>query len=793
MRVSVLYPGDRDVGAAPAATRYLDSRLGNDDWNGAAPAPGAPGVGPKRTANGFGTSLAAGQTIAVRRGGEYGPPSMPLAAGTAADTLVFSGTSGNRAKVIAWGSGDPPMVVGSAPAASLWGPVSDSGGNNYLAANGEQSAPFPTWCTLMHYPAQGRECYTPSVWHPNIGPILGDICRREYFIPRPDYELGYLASSVQDFISSISQAMVPDFSREIAYEAAAGSADVAVHWTHPAIGSFFANDPPLGAWVTAVTQPSNRQRFGFVQAVDLQANRITWLFPGESQRIRLSGVFALLGARAALRQPGQFAIRRAQPTDQPVYFLVQGDWMKGPRRHMVRRRVFRVEGSWWEISGLSFAQGGNMPGESSGGIFSFQQSNNFILDGTGCEISWFNSITLGRAMDDDAGTQEDGEIRGFEFDNMVFGGGVKAGPHRRVTCDGLRFFTVGDTCLSSNTNSAGPHGLVWRNCEAHHVNTTHGNGLNFYDNVNDCLEEKSILLDRNLNWTHQGAAGMTVPRLIIRRASILQAARGINLQPEAQGNRQSGDTLRFGYGGNGCTLDRVWVPRASSAGLMVGVYNGPPNPEERFDNAVVSRCAIDGVNISTGSGQPYMGGNPLLLRDVISTRLPGATANTSLAGWSSVGGATVQRARQIDGGLYNGSMSFDEWEMMSRTDPFDPLNPTYQAFQLGPDRVDWQFPAYNAQHDVGALVDLVMTRYWFNAGTQPGKALCAVLRARPGSTLRIDPNYGDGGSLLLDLGMIIPLQRFRRDVTFRVGELRHDLSDTPANWRWTVVTLEVRQ
>lgn len=771
MRVRVLFPGDLDTSAAPPADLYLDSRLGDDLFDGSSPVPMTGGVGPKRTDAGLPVTLNAGQVIACRNGGLYGPPAFPGGDLEPPREINFQGAPGNPAVLRSWGIGPRAAMVGSAPARSFWGPVTEGLGNSYLIANGEQADTLPAWCDLFNMPAEGAESYCPAYWNPTISDNLEQISRRDWYRPLEGAEGAYVPTSRQPGFGNTtgSAALVRDPNFELSFSADEGSFTVTYYWRHPKIAEFFGDTAgPVGCRLAGQGDPSNATYWTYISGYDYANSELIFVFPRNSSRVRLDGYLMLVGVPQAIRQPGQFGYRRNGESVSPTYWLVKAPWMGGGRRHSVRQAALRIRGQHFELRGFSFRQAvGNdsSPGRAIG--ISGNVQSGLVEDG---EITWFHSNN-GRAINttSDAFSVENLTIRNVTFDSMPCAGGVTFAGMKNSTLDGLRFFEVGGTCISQNTSDPTPDNQVIRNCESAHVATVHGNGVSLYANSSYVLEENCLHVDRVLPWTHQGTLTNTnPPQARTRRNSILMMARGISTVPVTA--RRSGDSFRFGYGGNGCVNDRLWIPRGGRAGMFMGYAGNPgPNPNSllyQFDDSVTKRSAIDGVAIGTNRAQAYAGGAPALFRDVLTTRV-GSIPQTP-AQWAG-NGATVVRCAHVELPAFAGVLRVEEWEYMSRRDDFE-TSLAYEAFQLGPDRLDWQIPVYNPDLIVGAPVPLRLSREWFNAKQQPGTSLAMFFRARPGSTVVLDPDYGDGADLLLDLGQLVILERFARTVRFRLIE-----------------------
>lgn len=790
MKVRALLPGDRDVSAAPSAALYLDGRLGDDDFDGTAPSPQGGSVGPKRTLNGLPASLSAGQVLAIRDNNIYGPASVPSSAPTT-PALTLNGTSASKVRVVGWGADSAAVtpdewtgefryaaISGSAPAASFWGPVTESLGNTFLAANGEQSDTLPSWLPFEAFPCEGRETYTPSYWNPAISNIVADVARRDYFTPmNGQSDGGYRPASTQPGFGSTNApfaALVRDPSFELSFEAAADSATVTYYWRHPKFAEFFGDGPgPVGCLICCQGDPSNTTYWTRIESYSFADSEVSFTYVRSSTRVRVDGDMMLLGVPQALRQPGQFAYRYNGPSTPPTRWLVKGPWMNGGRRQIVRSRAFSVQGSHADIENVSLIQAyGSEIADVPGGLLALSGGSD-NLTFRNVELAYLIS-TNGRQVDSSSGS-----LFGTSclFTNVYshsspMSGGITFAAFPQSEIDGWYFTEIGGTAVSVNpTVFTPPHGGMVRNITGAHITTVHGNQFSLYENSANVTVDRSLATDRILPGTVQAQSSASpsqpFPSNKTIRRSIFQMQRSVSTEPETA--RGSGDSLRLGWGFTGGLVDQCWSPRGGRAGLMVGV-SGSSNVQAQFDDGVVRRSAFDGIGVSSGRAAPTNGGAPLLFQDVLST---GSTSAGNLpSAWASPGGATVVRSDFSDLGKYSGAPRVAEWERISRALDFG-TSGGYEPVDIGPEWCGIAWPAYNTGPegpDPGAPVPLRLTRLWFNAGIQPGRVLAGVLRARPGSTLVIDPDYGDAADLLLDLGYVVALERFRAPIQFRIIE-----------------------
>jgi hypothetical protein len=811
-KIRFLLPGDLDTSGAPPADVYFDGRLGDDSFDGTSPVPMTGSIGPKRTGSALPSVIAAGATAALRDDNVYGPAAMPISDTPAGPQVQFNGSVGNVATIKGWGSKSASVtpdawtgllyyaaITGTTPTKSYWGAVTESLGNAYLAANGEQAAgTFPAWFTFFHVPAEGRESYCPAYWNPGISDTLGDLSRREWFTPFEGAEGAYIPATVQlGFPTAPSggsfPAIVRDATKELSFSAPGGAesdvtGEVTYYWRHPKFAEFFGADGPVGCMISCQSDPSNATRWTTIDSYDEALSEIVFRFPRSgANRVRVGssyntvtfeitpGYMMLVGVPQAIKQPGQFGYRFNGAGVEPDYWLVKAPWMTGGRRHAVLRTVFNYLGSHGVVEKLTFSQAVGVESSAVVGQLLALTGAADNITFRDFELAWHHSNN-GRQVDVTSGTAASCLFENFFSHSSPCQGGITFSVFPDSTIDGAYFTENGGTSIAQNTTATTPTNTTIVNVTSAHVWSVHGNFISLYDNTNNAVVDKCLSYDRTLPGTVQseGSAGASVAVPLNRtiRNTLFQQARPIKLSALDVNERYSGDALRLGWGWTNSLVDQCWAPRGGRAGLFVGVA-GTANLQVQFDDGVVRRSAFDGISMSSGRGTPTNGGLPLAFVDVLST---GASSSANLpAEWASPGGATVTRSDFEDLGKYAGAPRLEEWERMTRVVGFNPVSPAYAPMQIGPDWIDWIWPAWNpalseVNQDPGAPVPLKLSRYWFNANSQPGKALCGVLRARPGSTLAIDPAFGSGASLFLDIGLVINTTRFSSSIRFAVTE-----------------------
>ena len=561
---------------------------------------------------------------------------------------------------------------------------------------------------------------------------------------------------------------------------------------HRAIAAHYGANSPVGGIVRYRSDPANQNSYMFIVAYDQGASSITCrtetsvlVSSGGPVHISAQGgtsYWGILNHPFDLRQAGQCA---AMPTDltsvatqlssTKQVFRAVGDWMSGSSSVSGWYKVATVSGSYLTMDGVGM---GRQSGNSEDSV------GNWAINPNGLNYLTWNDIDFRQAHSRSsdsmvfwAGAISNPDITNVSVGEFGQGGCFRGGTFTGGTFDGLVGEELGRTLILLREDGAG---FVLSNVTGVGNRTVHGNITSTYTVSRNITLEKILTSDSILNSTSQVEGTFAVGRNITYRQAIATPPRDISTSTGA-GASSANTCLSIDDGFNFSLYDRIWAPvRAGSGQVMVLTGGGEVSAQGNENNSgEFRRSVFDGLSIDTDAGNPDpdFPGGPVEINSVLST-YSGNSAATWAARGCSVTDSEVDAAAISAGGI-----SLKAWEYLTRTEPFNPGTPTYEAFQLGPDWIDWQLPAYvpaSPSANVGTPVDLVLSRSWYRINQQAGRTAATILRMRPGTNgntpsangnFWIDASYGAGAIFILDKGYLVPVVRMTASsYTIRIYE-----------------------
>lgn len=845
MRLVFLEPGDRDVTGAPAADRHVNNLLGKDSYDGSAAAPGAAGVGPKKTLAAMPGAPGVGYTLAARRGRRQfvRQDAVQTVPDSVAWTAVSAGNIGSPAELITWGTGEEPMFAGDVlvqnATGNLWGDVVEDYGNSYLAANGEELL-APDWASYWHGHYIGQDMLTPAFWCPNspgsnpswLGTgsanpgTLDDMCRWDYgpnfegsegiFVSTSIYTQASVAAigggdwALTDFdVTKLFRYQVRNASGVVGISTQGTDGETILEIEHPAIAAHYGANSPVGSWVRWLGK-GNANRYALIVAYDQGSSTLTattgiYNIPsGGPHCPRVDddkSAWAIVGNPYDIVQEGQWGIRptslaggttaaqyaSAEASDKTVS-RVRGSWMTGSSTISNWTSVFKVSGTYFNMSDVRFGRQAGLHTLSGG---------NYALNPAGLAGGTWDNIGFLQAMsaDEDSFVFGSSACSDMTITNMYTQEGFQCGGWRvnigASVIDGYLAYELGRTGILLRSDGGVARTIV-RNMEMPGNRSVHGNCDSTYAVSRLVTIEKSINADSNQGSTSQVDPSVTTPRDIRHLNSMYSAPRSISTSYGAAMDGTYGIQSDDGF--ESCLWKHLFLPTAGTIGIRVG-GTGAGTGGNQNDNGVLDRCYTAGlISIGTASA----GGSPVLIQDCLSTSNYGGSGTP--AAWVADGN-TVSRAAYDPAEISLGGFSLAAWEYFTRADGFNPGAPTYASVQVGSDRVGWVLPAYvsaDPPGNCGAAEDLMLSTTFYRRGHQAGRPLGVILKMRPGTNSNtanatgafwVDPVFGVGATLLNDRGYLVRTVRTTEaEITFKLWE-----KTIGGETHSTIITLEGRR
>lgn len=760
-RFHFVTPADRDVSAAPAGgLLYIDAAIGLDSN------PGTTAAQPKRSLSVLPAALSDDQKVYVRNGlhyrrrktARYGQNVFSLASSATAQATPGS--------VIGWGAGAPAFIGGDMLFTG-WGAVSESEGNSYLAANGQQCT-LPVDGSLWHGHFVGRDMLTPSYWTPNCPADLSTVSRWAFFDTSVNSYAWFdpTAANTQGFSASADGGGA-EITRDPVKAALANSITMAVpagttgqisqttiYVRHPALAAHYGSGiGPLGATLLFRGHPANLSYRAIITAYDEAASEITAVCEkitiGSGKRIRLAATgsqWRIMGAAFDVRQPGQYAVRiNSGGATPPTAWRVVGDWMRGDSTMGRHTTVAQFSGTHYNLENLTFGRtaGSERPSisltadppvaEFSCHCVTFTGSSarlrtiagtEFLPAASGAAMFYLGSTPVGTV-----------DAVGLSVSRAWSGGGFR-GPFERGTIDGITFAELGRTAVYFQTRAAGTTTIT--DMVGLFSKSVHGNGYTIYQaGTNMQLTGYSAFdCTRSVTTQISNAPTPTNRNNLFARLHVLSNM-DIIAEDDPSGDEGTGVyQFRSDSGFVGSTIDRAIL--ADGDGFQfygAGANNG---------NVNVRRSYFSKLTIASNSAT----GNPPATEPAAFTDTVAANGGASLV---TAQGGTATNVSQSNDQPWTGALSEAQWKALT----VNADRTGYEDAALGAQRYNWIIPAYSESAPApGAPVDLLLSVYTYYAKPQAGFVLTHVLKARPMSALSLPAGVGDNDLVQLDQGRI---------------------------------------
>lgn len=781
MATFVHIPRETEQASAPVADYYLDSERGRNDWPGTL-------AQPLKSPSALPSLLPAGTRVAFRsRATPYGRFTADLGYTGSVWAANAQGAAGSPVRFMAWGSGPPVSIYGDIPV-KTWGPVSNSHGNAFLAANGEQCQ-LGTWASpfCLHY--VGDEVLTPSFWSPASPTPLSIANRWDAVAPYDGSDSFFDTPSAQtqapgpaninpDGDSGTNDSWWPavafdtskrlSFSYGTVYQSATfGSPttyETIVRLQWPEIYQRYGNGPgPIGAIVGLVCNPANSGQWGRVTAYDVIEvspasfeGRLTVTLgvrsPSSGGPVYPTGRWTVMCHPIDLAQEAQSAAIQ-NPDGTLECWRVKGSWMKGRSSVSAWHKALTLTGQHVRFEGTfrfgrHFDKGTNV-------------SYAIQADAT-WDVYW-QDLRLRQAWSADFNHMWQPSASDWGrhlFDNIVIDqaftcGGLRFRNNKNVTVNRFIGRDIGRTAIfASGVNDPG-FPTIFRNYATFHGGTVHGNGRSAYDRATETHFVDGLNVDRNLNGTHQTDSNFDdcpVPRNIRYEREILLAFRPVQVggSPQWTAEAMTSDTAF-----QNCVVDRVFNPAGgSTSGLRINGTGGTEANGKSNNGAVIMRSVFDGISMEAGAGTakpgtPPLPAQPLTVRDCNSRR-----------GAITAGGGTVLRSDIVPNTDPSKPMLLSDQEKMTRTvgNEIGEAGP-HEPTSIGPDWVDWQIPAWNGGIDVGSPQELRLSKTDYDSKQKAGRCCAVALRYRPGSVITLPAGQSDNDLFDLERSYLVPRVR----------------------------------